>query len=92
MNKIASEAVEQLRKYISPLGAGWYLVNIVFRVGMHQLAPKVYSDDMKEFVVGYFVLQTIYMPKLAKKWRKNSFAKNAFVRPKSTFFTPFFYK
>ena len=51
MNKIASEAVEQLRKYITPVGFAWYLINIFFRIGFHNFAPKVYADDMKEFTV-----------------------------------------
>ena len=51
MNKIATEAVEQLQKYTTPFGVCWYLINLFFRLGLHQFAPRIYNDDMKEFAV-----------------------------------------
>ena len=49
--KIATEAVEGVRKYTSPLGAAWYIINMFFRLGLDQLRVRVCSDDMKEFQV-----------------------------------------
>ena len=56
MNKIATDAADQLRKYTTNFGTAWFLINIFFRIGLHQFVPKVYADDLKEFSVSWVIM------------------------------------
>ena len=60
MNKIATDAADQLRKYTTNFGTAWFLINIFFRIGLHQFVPKVYADDLKEFSVSQIFSISIF--------------------------------